>query len=204
MKPIFVRPQKKQEQGNPLSDMPLLFDAALTEFADKSFDAASLNDIIKKSGLSKGSFYHKFNDKLDLYLCLMDIIAQKKAAFTTNAVPATDDFFEALRFILRHSLEFTLQEPRFYQFWHRFLAEDNTVKEAVQAAFPQSGDELGKMIESAWDKGQLGFPAPFVAGVVNLLISQLHTFMREDMSFDDILALESNLVDMLQHGLAKT
>jgi AcrR family transcriptional regulator len=204
MNPTFIRPQKKQEQGNPLADMPLLFDSALTEFADKSFDTASLNDIIKRCGLSKGSFYHKFNDKLDLYLCLMDIISQKKAAFTTNTAPATDDFFEMLRSILGQSLKFSLQDPRYNGFWHKFLAESNFIKEAVQIAFPRTGGELERLIEKASDKGQLNFPAPFVLGVVNLLISQLHMLIREDMSYEDIQSLENNIVDMLKRGLAKT
>lgn len=203
MKPTFIRPQKKQEQENPLTNMPLLFDAALAEFADKSFDTASLNDIIKRSGLSKGSFYHKFHDKMDLYLCVIDAISQKKAAYTAQATPAADDFFEALRLIMHHSLAFLLQEPRYHGFWHKCLAESSAVKEAVQTAFPQTGDALEIMVQHASENGQLGYPPPFVLGVVNSLISQLHTFIREDMSYDDMITLEDNLVDMLKHGLVK-
>jgi len=33
-----------------------LLQEAMTEFADKGFDSASLNQIIKRSGISKGSF----------------------------------------------------------------------------------------------------------------------------------------------------
>lgn len=204
MEHTFIRPQKKQEQENPLLNLPLLFDAALTEFADKSFDSASLNDIIKNSGLSKGSFYHKFQDKLDLYLCVMDVISQKKAAFTSKAIPVTDDFFEMLRSVFSHSLEFTLQDPRYDGFWHRYLAETNYMKEAVQIAFPRGGNEMERMIKRAVDIGQLNFPVPFVSGVINLLISQLHTLIREDMSYEDILSLENNLVDMLKKGLSKS
>ncbi|MBU1145416.1 MAG: TetR family transcriptional regulator, partial [Firmicutes bacterium] len=51
-----------------------LFIATLSEFAHKSFEVASLNDIIKTSGLNKGSFYYRFNDKLDLYYALMDYL----------------------------------------------------------------------------------------------------------------------------------
>ena len=78
MERTFTRPQKQQPQENPLSHLPSLFEAALSEFAHASFGSASLNDIIKASGLSKGSFYHRFADKMDLYLCVMDVISQKK------------------------------------------------------------------------------------------------------------------------------
>ncbi len=201
MRYTFNRPQRKTKQGNPLVDLPLLFEAALTEYANKSFDSASLNDIIKNSGLSKGSFYHKFQDKLDLYLCVMDVISQKKAAFTSKTTPMTDDFFEMLRFIFSHSLEFSLQDPRYDGFWRRYLTETNYVKEAVQTAFPRNSNELEGMIKKAVDMGQLNYSVPFVMDVINLLICQLHTLIRDDMSYEDILSLENNLVDMLKNGL---
>jgi len=40
--------------------------AAKDEFAAKGYEAASLNRILLQSGLSKGSFYYYFDDKLDL------------------------------------------------------------------------------------------------------------------------------------------
>ncbi len=43
-----------------------IIDAALDEFADKDFEAASLNSIIAKAGISKGSMYHYFANKEDL------------------------------------------------------------------------------------------------------------------------------------------
>ena len=43
-----------------------ILEAARTEFAAKGYDAASLNQILLASGLSKGSFYYYFDDKLDL------------------------------------------------------------------------------------------------------------------------------------------
>ena len=203
METKFIRPQKESDHENPLVDMPLLFDAALTEFAARSFDSASLNDIIKKSGISKGSFYHKFQSKIDLYLCLMDVISQRKAAFAAKTMPVPDDFFEKLRFLLSHNLAFTLHEPRYNAFWRRHLDESNFVKDAVQSAFPSGGNGLEKMIKRAIELGQLNFPLSFISGVVNLLLNELHTLIQSDMSYEDALAIVNNLVDMLKFGLAK-
>jgi len=52
----FVRPSKRAE-GNPLLHMDELYEAALDEFSEKSYDEASLNSIIKTAGLNKGRFY---------------------------------------------------------------------------------------------------------------------------------------------------
>lgn len=43
-----------------------ILEAATEEFATKGYEAASLNRILLKAGLSKGSFYYYFDDKADL------------------------------------------------------------------------------------------------------------------------------------------
>ena len=198
MEKTFIRPQKDKPQENPLSNLPALFDAALAEFSQRSFESASLNDIIKASGISKGSFYHRFTDKMDLYLCVMDMISQKKAAYAVGTPPSSGNFFNQLQVILHHSLEFARSEPSFDAFWRRYLAEGPEVKEAVNRAFPNRGsNQLDALVEG----GRFRFPAPFVSGIINLLISHLDTLIAPGMSHEDIIALADNLVDMLKFGL---
>jgi len=51
-----------------------LFLACLGEFTKNSFDQASINEIIKNSGLNKGSFYYRFKTKEDVYFALIDYV----------------------------------------------------------------------------------------------------------------------------------
>ena len=44
-----------------------IIDAAVEEFADKGYEAASINRIIEQAGISKGSMYYYFEDKADLF-----------------------------------------------------------------------------------------------------------------------------------------
>ncbi len=44
-----------------------LFDIAAQEFAEVGYDGASLNRIIKQSGMSKSSLYYYFDSKADLF-----------------------------------------------------------------------------------------------------------------------------------------
>jgi AcrR family transcriptional regulator len=55
-----------------------IIDVAIEEFAENGFEAASINRIVANSGISKGSFYQYFEDKLDLFMHLVDILAQEK------------------------------------------------------------------------------------------------------------------------------
>lgn len=44
-----------------------LLEAAMLEFSKESFNKASINNIINKAGISRGSFYVYFKDKEDLF-----------------------------------------------------------------------------------------------------------------------------------------
>ena len=49
-----------------------IINAALKEFAQKGFDKASTNVIVKEAVISKGLLFHYFNNKKDLFLFLYD------------------------------------------------------------------------------------------------------------------------------------
>ena len=53
-----------------------LFEAAADEFASHGFDGASLNRIIDRAGMSKGSLYYYFNDKNDLFATVIETYQQ--------------------------------------------------------------------------------------------------------------------------------
>ncbi len=49
-----------------------LFNSAAEEFAAHGYDGASLNRILKRSGMSKSSLYYYFEDKADLFISLVE------------------------------------------------------------------------------------------------------------------------------------
>ncbi len=44
-----------------------ILETAAVEFAARGFDGTSLNHLIEDLGISKGSFYYYFDDKVDLF-----------------------------------------------------------------------------------------------------------------------------------------
>lgn len=49
-----------------------IINAAMKEFANKGYDLASTNEIVKNAEISKGALFHYFNNKEDLYWFLFD------------------------------------------------------------------------------------------------------------------------------------
>ena len=73
---------KKQEKTQKTKERILA--AALKEFGSKSYDAASVNSICEAGQIPKGSIYHNFKGKDELYLlcvkvCYDDLTAAYKA-----------------------------------------------------------------------------------------------------------------------------
>lgn len=52
--------------------------AAFEEIHEKGFQAASLNNILKRTGVTKGALYHHFPSKLDLGYAVLDELAAEK------------------------------------------------------------------------------------------------------------------------------
>lgn len=54
-----------------------LIDAALTLFCDKGYDKTSVNEILNKVGVAKGTFYHYFKSKEDLLDQLVERLSDR-------------------------------------------------------------------------------------------------------------------------------
>ena len=49
-------------------DMDVALDATMSAFWTKGYDATSMTDLVRATGLQKGSIYKAFDDKHDLFM----------------------------------------------------------------------------------------------------------------------------------------
>lgn len=100
----------KQQEKSALARQRIL-DAAMEEFAERGYEGASLNTAWAKYGISKGSIYHHFRDKDELYLlcvktCFDELTAALRQASQTlhgTAQQRLNGYFDArLRFFAEH------------------------------------------------------------------------------------------------------
>lgn len=108
-----------------------IFDASVSEFSSGNFDEASLNNIVKAAGISKGSMYQYFEDKLDLFKYTIEEIGRAKAQVL---VPRDEsgDFFDDLRALYRQTLGFAFEHPAYIKVLAQLEKQKgNPVYEAV-------------------------------------------------------------------------
>lgn len=98
--------------------------AAATElFAESGFDGVSLNAVIERSATSKGTLYHHFASKEDLYATVLeDMLDRVWASFDRGAVEAStcDTFWSTIADSWRRSAAHMLAHPADTRLWRDF------------------------------------------------------------------------------------
>ncbi len=193
--------------ANPLDRFPLLYDAAVEEFARKSFEDASLNDLLRRAQMSKGSLYHHFGDKFGLYLAVLDKITQKKIAFFAPLLSRglnVSDFFETIKTLSRETMAFMFQDERMYHFSNRVLEEGpGWISRLLPYFHYDFGQGFGGLIDAAFEAGKIDsrFPKDFVKRALDLLFSNLHK-LTDSRSPEEMYSYLELAVDMMRSGLA--
>ncbi|MBY0095635.1 TetR/AcrR family transcriptional regulator [Mesobacillus maritimus] len=95
-----------------------ILNAALNEFAQKGYDHASTNAIVKLAGISKGLLFHYFNNKKELYLFLhkhfIDVLQNE---FFNEERFAEPDVFERLKNIMILKSQMMKKYPEIFNFF---------------------------------------------------------------------------------------
>ncbi|HHT85041.1 MAG: TetR/AcrR family transcriptional regulator [Bacillota bacterium] len=194
-------------EGNPLLRYPRLLEAAIDEFAMRRYEDASLNDILKKSGMSKGSLYHHFGDKFGLYLAMMDIIVQKKISYFYPLMSEkldTGDFFGTLKQVMKATLEFMLADERMHHLSVRVMEENLEFRQQVFDFFVHDYFQIfSQYIHQAMESGQIDtvYPPELVAKFIEIVLANLDKLATSGDP-DKRLETANQVVDIIQHGIS--
>lgn len=192
-----------------------LLDAALEEFTKNNYENASLNDIIKNAGISKGTFYYHFQDKQALYLFLLESSVDVKMKFINEkiSVSADDyekmDIFEAFRAQGRIGAEFAAAHPEYQKLSLMFLKEKGG--EIYEIAKTRLSDTTEKFIEvmvkKAVAEGNFrgGLSEDFILKTVSYLFMHFDEIYSEekDHELERMLGNLEAFVDFLKNGLGR-
>lgn len=73
-----------------------LVEAALGLFVERDYDEVSTEEILERSGVSRGALYHHFPAKLDLFRAVWEASERRVIEELAAQVPVSDGPFEAL------------------------------------------------------------------------------------------------------------
>lgn len=103
-----------------------LVNELLWEFAYNSFETASINQVIKKLGIARGSIYQYFEDKLAIWLYLKEYAEQKKTEYI-QSVDRTSypDFWTYYEALYMRGIDFDLEQPECSVLLHRIHSKES-------------------------------------------------------------------------------
>lgn len=192
-----------------------LLEAALDQFTTKSYEEASLNSIIRKAGISKGTFYYHFKDKQALYLQLIQLLVDAKIEFVERKLSGhthNEDLslFESLKLQARFGVDFAKEYPKYYLLGLMFYREKGReihtwVMNKLDVTSEAYYDSL---LEKAMERGEFreGISIKFANRILTYLLirhDEIFDFVVGELDFDTVLENFDRLIDFVQYGLGK-
>ena len=131
-----------------------ILEAALKLFSARGYNKASVDDICKEAGISKGAFYHHFKSKQALFLALLDGWLQ----FVDNAIDASKDKTVPETFMqMTQAFPYIFESagdglPMFLEFWLQ-ASRDKKIWEASVAPYRRYHSYFTSLIKKGVDEG---------------------------------------------------
>jgi len=137
----------------PEAKRALICRAAIAEFATHSFEQASINRIVARAGIAKGSFYQYFENKQDLYLYLLRRIAEEKLAYLSPILrnPEEYGFFALIRELYLSGLQFAAEYPQYAAMSRKLLTSRGTpiYEQVMNQHMPLAHQVIETLLEDA-------------------------------------------------------
>lgn len=196
---------------DPKSD---ILEAAVKEFAKNYYDSASINNIIKASKTSKGTFYHYFNNKEDLYFQVIEKIVQEKLKFLNRRM--NEEFKESreislfdsnFKMITKIAMEFAAEQPLYYELGLKMLGEPNAnILETIISKYGNQSEQfVSAMVEKMYERGQIkkSLSKELVVKLISYTISNYTTFipMQDINNFNKMAEYLDQIYEILENGI---
>ena len=133
--------------------------AAINEFADKNYNNASMNVVVKAAGISKGALFKYFKSKSSLFAFVyrMALGRVKDYLRQVRDESAEEDFFARLEKVMLAGLDFIHNHPGLAAIYYRivFTGDSPYKQEIVEEVQRESLEFIESLIQKGVDRGEL-------------------------------------------------
>jgi AcrR family transcriptional regulator len=211
-------PPKETFSNLPADKQQRIVATAVRVFAENGYRQASLNTIVKRLGIAKGSLYQYFANKEGLFLHVFDRFTDlvKEMLASQVRVGPQADFFSQTQEALLAGLRFIDSQPDFYRIYLRVLFEEDMPRRRELLAKVRlfSMEYFGGLCAQAQAKGSIrpDLPCPMVVFLVESVLDRfLQAYASPDqdaglglstLSTIDLNQAVSQTIDVLRNGLS--
>ena len=136
-----------------------IIDASVNEFANNGFKNASVNKIVEKAGISKGSLFNYFKSKNLLFDHIYAIALHEVKIYLAKVRDESekDDFFTRFSKIINSGITFINKHPRLAKIYFRLLNSDDSPhgKAIIQKLHSEAIRYLTDFVETGIERNEL-------------------------------------------------
>ncbi len=136
-----------------------ILETAVEEFASQGFRQASINRMVQKLGIAKGSIFQYFGTKEGLFHVVFDHAVElvRLSLRQVKQDTAETDFFERIRRSLIAGIRFIDQHPKIYRIYLKMVFQEDFPLRAefLQQVHLFSAEYLRPLVESGISRGDL-------------------------------------------------
>ena len=192
-----------------------IIDASVNEFANNGFKNASVNKIVEKAGISKGSLFNYFKSKNLLFDHIYAIALREVKTYLVEVRDESenDDFFTRFSKIINSGITFINKHPRLAKIYFRLLNSDDSPhgKTIIKKLHSEAIRYLAEFVEIGIERNELrselnpNTVAFLMESTLNRIL-QVHYLEIFDTKSDS-LKTDNNCIDeivnTLKTGLSK-
>ncbi|EMG35636.1 transcriptional regulator, TetR family [Desulfocurvibacter africanus PCS] len=194
-----------------------VIEAAVEEFSERGFEAASVNRMVARLGIAKGSIFKYFGSKQALFRFAFGHAAAEFAASLRQVRDDSGDldFCERIRASLLAGVRFIDAHSRLYRLYLRVVFQDDFPLRGtlLAEARAQSGKYLRRLVADGLERGELrpGLDPDWAVFFLDAAMDRfLQAYAVEHMDAacglhradpETLARRLDQLVDVLRHGL---
>lgn len=191
-----------------------ILEACILEFADKGYEKASTNAIIKEAKISKGILFHYFGNKKSLFFYIVEYCIQfLTTEYRKYPLQKSGDIFDRIMEFGMIKLKITHANPKISMLiLHAFMNTPEGIRSEIQDMYQQLSNELMPSIfkDIDFSKFRNGVDPKKATEIVMLFIESLqHKYYkeykgREQELLDDvdkIMEEYKEYIEILKYGI---
>ena len=150
---------KNQKQLQSEQTQQLIIDTAARLFASKGFHGTSMSDLASAAGLTKGAFYHHFENKDALFFAVVQSVREKWENAVGIEVVQGQDALDQIMILLTKHAQLLRREPTLCLVMHGLTVEmEETNPSFLEALHSVYRDMIGfieELIQNGQAQGQI-------------------------------------------------
>jgi AcrR family transcriptional regulator len=195
----------------------IIIQVAAEEFSEKGYAGASINSLVTRLGIAKGSIFQYFGDKKGLFLFVFNksIDMVKDNLREIRDRPTNEDLFTRLEKTFQAGVIFLKEHPLIYKLYLKVLFESEIPfrNEILLSLRKNSLNYIRSLLETAKQRGEIRndidiAKASFVVDAVMDRFLQAQTVLHLDAglglfkcSEEDVNGWIAGLVDIIRFGI---